>query len=313
MWSSRQPYNLRTWSSKGSEFPSPTLGELRRSHTWVLRGTTESAKFIALVAPDTKISFFLGTPTTLLRSVPQRQWCGEDSGSCLWGDALTIFDPKIVSPDGLPDRTGDIDLSWPRLPRGWKSHIGLGFFFVDASRNYILDFISILLSWSRNRRCVSLHVSILKSIWVGVQHRISCKARRSAPHICKSCVLATTWTSSSTLISTFEWPDLKPRHMAPQVLSGLGKQSFATTALGVLKAMERRELRTDVCSWEGTAARGVWCFGRTISAQIWGGPVFAFFVHWCFCLLENSDVHTVRVLGLARMARQLQWIDFALE
>lgn len=55
MWSSRQPYNLRTWSSKGSEFPSPTLGELRRSHTWVLRGTTESAKFIALVAPDTKI------------------------------------------------------------------------------------------------------------------------------------------------------------------------------------------------------------------------------------------------------------------
>jgi hypothetical protein len=61
--------------------------------------------------------------------------------------ALTIFDPKIIAGWIRIGRTGDSDLSWPRLPRGWKSHIGFGcFFFVDASRNYILDFISILLS-----------------------------------------------------------------------------------------------------------------------------------------------------------------------
>lgn len=174
MWSSRQPCNLRTWSLKGSEFPSPTLGELRRSHTWVLRGTTGSAKFIALVAPDTKIyqAPEEGNPWTGAghQVGGHKFFCWEHqqlcSGRAPSGNdvekilevvleetylgpvtALTIFDPKIIAGWIRIGRTGDSDLSWPRLPRGWKSHIGFGcFFFVDASRNYILDFISILLS-----------------------------------------------------------------------------------------------------------------------------------------------------------------------
>lgn len=168
MWSSRQPCNLRTWSLKGSEFPSPTLGELRRSHTWVLRGTTGSAKFIALVAPDTKIyqAPEEGNPWTGAghQVGGHKFFCWEHqqlcSGRAPSGNdvekilevvleetylgpvtALTIFDPKIIAGWIRIGRTGDSDLSWPRLPRGWKSHIGFGCFFFLWTHHAIIYLI----------------------------------------------------------------------------------------------------------------------------------------------------------------------------
>lgn len=55
--------------------------------------------------------------------------------------------------------------------------------------------------------------------------------------------------------------------LATAVLSGLGKQSFATTALEVLKAMERRELRTDVIHYNsvlGAHRASTWPFATAL-------------------------------------------------